>query len=1340
MERGESAATRQALSAALPISLASGYSYDFNGTLIPTAVSHPVTQGIGSFATTTYSEFPVSGLRADAGSQILATINGHIAVAVATPGNGRSVYLGPIYSGSSAAYNNAGLRSGPADRLMEQAIAWAKGLDSSDNYTFQATAGREVVISTATPGDGALEPINRPDVRIELYNAQGTLVASDTNSNADGRNAILTYTPQLDGKYVVKVIVDGASSQNSGVYTLSVTGADAILGSAPRVIRQSTADGQIVASPPSYLDLTFSEGLRLDTVQASDLVLDGGAVATSVQVIDGRTLRFFIDAQNVEVAYHYSLAAGVIQGLQGENNAAFTGSFVVDHGGPRVISQTPGQTTSAPFNQIDFAFSEAVSAASVTLADVTSFTGPGGTNLLGQITSVTVVGNVVSVRFNSQMTLGQYELVIGPNIVDIVGNAMDQNNNGIKGESADGYRAAVTVRSPDLTVTAVNTVSSSTFGQTLDVSWTVKNIGTDPAQQANWYDSVWLSHDNVLGGDDIRLTYVLANANPLEANGQYTRTAQVALPVRSDFATGNYYLIVRTDEFGYHSESSENNNTLASSVINLVRPDLDLQVRNLAVDQNTIQSGDTITIRWSDFNGGVGELNGAYYDRVYLRNTSTNEVLLDTTVYFSAAQIAAGQGQERSYSFKLPDGSRGAGNFDIQVTSDYNNNFYESNVAGTGESNNTTQLSVTSTLAPYPDLRVQNLSVDQNVIQSGDTITIRWNDFNGGLSMVNGAYFDRVYLRNTSTNEVLLDTTVYFNAAQVAVGQGQERSYSFKLPDGLRGTGTFDIQVTADYNNNVFESTIAGTGESNNTAQLGATSTLAPYPDLQIQNLAVDQNAIQSGDTITIRWNDFNSGLAMVNGAYYDRVYLRNTSTNEVLLDTTVYFSAAQVAAGQGQERSYSFKLPDGSRGVGALDIQVTGDYYNYVFESNVAGTAESNNAAQLSATSTLAPYPDLQSQNLAVDQITIQSGDTITIRWNDFNSGNKALNGAYYDRVYLRNTGTNEVLLDTTVYFNAAQVAAGQGQERSYSFKLPDGLRGAGTFDIQVTADYYNNVFESSVAGTAESNNTAQLSATSTLAPYPDLQIQNLAVDQNAIQSGDTITLRWNDFNSGNASVSGAFYDLVVIKNKTTGEELNKTTVYYDPTLSGNGAIGAGQSRARSFTFKLPDGIRGAGDIEISVAADKNSAGAGTIFEANQAGNAESNNASSTNIASQVKPYADLTVSSVTVPATASSGDDIDVIWQITNQGPVATSSSWIDRIILSQDGVVGNADDVVLGSVARNGALAAGTSYVATASVKIPTRIEGPYRIAVVTDVLNAVLEPDTRRQYARLDPDHD
>src|SRR5208337_1413362 len=106
------------------------------------------------------------------------------------------------------------------------------------------------------------------------------------------------------------------------------------------------------------------------------------------------------------------------------------------------------------------------------------------------------------------------------------------------------------------------------------------------------------------------------------------------------------------------------------------------------------------------------------------------------------------------------------------------------------------------------------------------------------------------------------------------------------------------------------------------------------------------------------------------------------------------------------------------------------------------------------------------------------------------------------------------------------------------FALTLPDGARGVGQIQFSVTTDYYNQVLEYNTAGpggtsTAESNNTTSLTLTSTLAVYPDLTVSNLGVSPSSgLQSGNGLTVQWNDSNIGTAVVDGPFVDHVVITN----------------------------------------------------------------------------------------------------------------------------------------------------------------------------------------------------------------
>ncbi len=136
----ETTSTRTALNDILPVYVLGGYSYSSSGTVTPVDVDHPVIEGVASFAATgNYVEYPATNPRVNPGSTILGTTAGQPSVVVREPDSGRTVYLGPIYSGYSG-YNLTSLRGGEADQLLEQAVDWLGGnTDSEDIFEFKAT-------------------------------------------------------------------------------------------------------------------------------------------------------------------------------------------------------------------------------------------------------------------------------------------------------------------------------------------------------------------------------------------------------------------------------------------------------------------------------------------------------------------------------------------------------------------------------------------------------------------------------------------------------------------------------------------------------------------------------------------------------------------------------------------------------------------------------------------------------------------------------------------------------------------------------------------------------------------------------------------------------------------------------------------------------------------------------------------------------------------------------------------------------------------------------------------------------------------------------------------------
>src|SRR5262249_48625218 len=155
-------------------------------------------------------------------------------------------------------------------------------------------------------------------------------------------------------------------------------------------------------------------------------------------------------------------------------------------------------------------------------------------------------------------------------------------------------------------------------------------------------------------------------------------------------------------------------------------------------------------------------------DTVVIKNLRTGEVLSNVALAYDAGAlgpIAPAGSQARQYAFTLPDESRGVGQIQYTVTTDSGAVIFEYNPSGTAESNNTPSIPLDSTLAPYPDLRVTNLSATPaSGLQSGSTMTVIWSDTNAGTRATSGSWTDAIVIKNLDTGETLASTTIAYDA------------------------------------------------------------------------------------------------------------------------------------------------------------------------------------------------------------------------------------------------------------------------------------------------------------------------------------------------------------------------------------------------------------------------------------------------------------------------------------------------------------------------------------------------------------------------------------------------
>jgi RHS repeat-associated protein len=1274
------------INAVIPVNT---YAYEistYDSTLTIIDGSHPVTDGLSDFYVA--NEIVSSSGGVDAGATLLGQANGIAAIVVGEPGSGRSVFLGPTYM--NAGY---GLQSGPADRLLEQAVAWA-AIDTEDSYYIQAEEGQTLDIRTSTPGDGSGEPVNNLDPRLELYNPMGFLVASDDNGAGDGHNARISYPVPAgsSGLYEIRVIRSG----DNGDYILHMTGNTQALGPAPEITAVTPASGANLIAPPASLLMTFSEGLRIDSVQTTDLTIDGGAAVTGLEWVDGKTVRFLLNVPDVAVTYNYSISADAMTDLQGVGDVAYSGTFSIDRTGPRVVSQIPALQSIAPFNELTFVFNEPLAAASVSTADIYSFTGPGGTNLLSQVTSVSVPGSNLTVRFNNQNAMGTYTMVIGPNITDAVGNVMDQNQNGTGGETADRYTATIDLQSPDLQLTSLIIPSNANFGQTIEVSWTVRNIGSDPARE-EWSDRIYLSNNNTLDESDTVLFTNVANASPLSVLQEYTRTANVTLPLNMQSASGTYYIFVKADVYGQQPESSETNNTRFEAISLQLPPLPDLMVSEISAPVDAI-SGQTIPVSWTITNQGTATASGRWNDVLWLSSDSN----AGNDQWFGAfefeGEIAAGQSITRIQNITLPGILSGDRWF--IVTTDYNNQIFEH----ARENNNTTidDRRMTVFLQLFPNLQVTNVIPPTEAFSSQQTV-VEWEVTNTGNGATSSpTWYDDVYLSLDRTFDA---SDTYLGHAQnpsyLGVGDSYHNSLTVTMPRGIEGN--FYFLIITDGWNYVFE---YGHEDDNVGASGVVPVHLTPPPDLQVTNVNAPFTAY-SGQPMNISWTVSNEGPGRtLETAWYDQIYM--SSEDETLdagdrvLDTV--YHQGPLNPGDNYTGSHTVNLPIGVSGEFFFFVRT--DLYNHVYEH----TYENNNVGyDTSVTNVLlTPPPDLEVVNLTAPD-SARAGQSLAVSYEVANYGStQTPNWSWIDSFYLSADTTissDDISLGDRWHYGALDV------DRSYAltenFALANGL--TGTYYVLMHTDRDDRVFELN----NENNKAASIGTVNINSLPADLVVTAAAVP-NTGEAGKQIRVDWTVENHGiGDTIVSNWTDRIILYPAGGGSG----TVLAD--FGHSGLIPAAGSYSHSELVNIPFALT-PGSYNIYVITDLNN----NVYE----GANDGNNTSPALPIAITRETPDLQITSVSGPASATAGDQVAVEWMVKNFGANQTKAGfWYDNVYLSLDTTI-SGDDRLLGGngVRHTNDLNALEQYTAAETFTLPSDLAaGNYYFLVFTDSNNRVIE---------------
>jgi hypothetical protein len=180
---------------------------------------------------------------------------------------------------------------------------------------------------------------------------------------------------------------------------------------------------------------------------------------------------------------------------------------------------------------------------------------------------------------------------------------------------------------PDLAVADLVVPATANANQPIQISWTETNSGPGAATNA-WYDRVFLSSSNAVGGGQLLATFPFTNA--LAAGQSVTLTQSVALP---QFSSGTQWLVVQANASKSFYELNYTNNSMVATQAVLISPTLQLTLNRSVVSESAGTNAVLATVVRN------GSLDGAL--DVQLAPAISTNVIVPVSVTIPAGVSAA---------------------------------------------------------------------------------------------------------------------------------------------------------------------------------------------------------------------------------------------------------------------------------------------------------------------------------------------------------------------------------------------------------------------------------------------------------------------------------------------------------------------------------------------------------------------------------------------------------------------------------------------------------------------------------------------------------------------------
>jgi len=372
------------------------------------------------------------------------------------------------------------------------------------------------------------------------------------------------------------------------------------------------------------------------------------------------------------------------------------------------------------------------------------------------------------------------------NILIVANDLGDQGENSTAGGTAAiGNINVSPAQNVDLEVVpgSVTAPASAAPGQSISLSWTVKNAGTAAAGAA-WTDKVYASPTATYNSATATYLDGFPAPSTLAAGANYTQTQSVLLP---GAAAGDSFILVRTNAAGDQAESdaaNDANNVGASGAIALSSlPALAITSFMAPAHANL---GDAVTLDWSVENTSSVATTASWSDDVYVSDNSTFDGTAQYLASFQAplaGSLAGGASYNQSEQFTLPY---------TQTGSRYL--FLVADAGGAQPVSNSGPIAASSQIAlGAPDLTV---TLDSPAAAAlGQAFDLSWTVTNTSQVAANASWEDAVFISSSANFDPATATPLRLLVSGNTSYGNAEDPYGIVAPSSLAAGGSYTRAV-----------------------------------------------------------------------------------------------------------------------------------------------------------------------------------------------------------------------------------------------------------------------------------------------------------------------------------------------------------------------------------------------------------------------------------------------------------------------------------------------------------------------------------------------------------------